>query len=160
MTLAFEHKTALLVSSCSSKKVAKSSLAHYFYSARLSMAAVSTAVLMSSCANAQSTNSPAPAVEGASGAASPTPATPATPVLPRTELDHQPAPQDAAKPDPKYNSKDIERAFTFMDTDRDGKISRQEASGFRNVAKHFDAADTNKDNYLSLEEFGNALNRP
>ena len=160
MTLALEPKTALLVSSCSSKKVAKSSLAHYFYSARLSMAAVSAAVLMSSCANAQSTNSPAPAVEGASGAASPTPATPATPVLPRAELDHQPAPQDAAKSAPKYNSKDIERAFTFMDTDRDGKISRQEASGFRNVAKHFDAADTNKDNYLSLEEFGNALNRP
>ena len=157
MTLALEPKTALLVSSCSSKKVEKSSLAHYFHSARLSMAAVSTAVLMSSCANAQSTNSPAPAVEGASGAASPTPATPA---LPRAELDHQPAPQDAAKPAPKYNSKDIERAFTFMDTDRDGKISRQEASGFRNVAKHFDAADTNKDNYLSLEEFGNALNRP
>ena len=160
MTSALKHKKPLLVSSCFPENVVSGFSACYFYGASLTMAAVSAAVLMSSCANAQSTNSPAPAVEGASGAASPTPATPATPVLPRTELDHQPAPQDAAKPAPKYNSKDIERAFTFMDTDRDGKISRQEASGFRNVAKHFDAADTNKDNYLSLEEFGNALNRP
>ena len=47
-----------------------------------------------------------------------------------------------------------------MDVNKDGKISRAEAAGFRNVAKHFDAADSNKDNLLSLEEFGNALNRP
>lgn len=46
-----------------------------------------------------------------------------------------------------------------MDANKDGKVSRQEAAGFRNVAKHFDAADTNKDGTLSLIEFGNALNR-
>ena len=150
MTSAFKHKTGPLVRSCSSEKVVNGFLACYLYSASLTVAAVSAAVLMTSCANAQSMNSTAPA----SGA------TPSTPALPRAELDHQPAPQDAAKPAQKYNSKDIERAFMFMDTDRDGKISRQEASGFRNVAKHFDAADTNKDNLLSLEDFGNALNRP
>ncbi len=59
---------------------------------------------------------------------------------------------------PKYAARDIERVFNFLDTNRDGKISRAEAAGFRNVAKHFDAADTNKDNMLSREEFENALN--
>ena len=155
MTSALKNKMAPLVKSSFPEKVVSGFSACYFYSASLTVAAVSAAVLVTSCANAQSMNSTAPALEGVSGA---TP--PATPVLPRAELDHQPVPQDAAKPAPKYNPKDIERAFMFMDTNRDGKISRQEASGFRNVAKHFDAADTNKDNYLSLEEFGNALNRP
>ena len=158
MTSALKNKKASLVKSSFPEKVVSGFSACYFYSASLTVAAVSAAVLMTSCANAQGMNSTAPALEGASGA-TPT-ASPSTPVLPRAELDHQPAPQDAAKPAPKYNPKDIERAFMFMDADRDGKISRQEASGFRNVAKHFDAADTNKDNYLSLEEFGNALNRP
>lgn len=49
-------------------------------------------------------------------------------------------------------------AFKFMDANKDGKISREEAAGFRSVARHFDEADTNKDNALSREEFENALN--
>jgi hypothetical protein len=61
---------------------------------------------------------------------------------------------------PKYSATDIERAFNFIDANKDGKISREEAAGFRNVAKHFDAADIDKDGTLSLAEFGNALNRP
>ena len=47
-----------------------------------------------------------------------------------------------------------------MDDNRDGHLSRQEAAGFKNVAKYFDAADTNQDGMLSLLEFGGALNRP
>ncbi|MBC7647769.1 MAG: EF-hand domain-containing protein, partial [Vitreoscilla sp.] len=61
---------------------------------------------------------------------------------------------------PRYSARDVERAFGFIDANKDGKISREEASGFRNVAKYFDAADVNKDGALSLEEFGSALNRP
>ncbi len=61
---------------------------------------------------------------------------------------------------PRYGAKDIERAFGFIDANKDNAISREEASGFRNVAKHFDAADINKDGALSVEEFGDALNRP
>ena len=60
----------------------------------------------------------------------------------------------------RYNAKDIERAFSFIDANKDNKISREEASGFRNVAKYFDAADVDKDGVLSLDEFGGALNRP
>lgn len=69
-----------------------------------------------------------------------------------------PAPATAAKP--RYSSGDIDRAFAFMDSNKDGKVSREEAAGFRNVAKHFDAADTNQDQALSLQEFASAMNRP
>ena len=59
---------------------------------------------------------------------------------------------------PKYSSADIDRAFGFMDSSKDGKVSREEAAGFKNVAKHFTAADTNKDDLLSRGEFERALN--
>jgi len=58
---------------------------------------------------------------------------------------------------PKYAPKDIERAFAFIDSNKDGKLSREEASGFRGVARHFDEADINKDSVLSREEFESAL---
>lgn len=59
---------------------------------------------------------------------------------------------------PRYAAKDIERAFAFIDSNKDGKLSRAEAAGFRGVAKYFDEADTNKDSTLSREEFHSALN--
>lgn len=58
-----------------------------------------------------------------------------------------------------YETKDLERAFKFMDKTGDGKVSRDEASNFRGVSKHFDEADVNKDNFLSREEFDNAMNK-
>lgn len=58
----------------------------------------------------------------------------------------------------KYAATDIERAFGFLDANKDSKISRDEAAGFRGVAKYFDKADSNKDHALSREEFENALN--
>ncbi|SFV03380.1 EF hand [Polaromonas sp. YR568] len=59
----------------------------------------------------------------------------------------------------KYDPKDLERAFKFMDKTGDGKVSRDEASNFRGVSKHFDEADVNKDGFLSREEFDNAMNK-
>ena len=64
-----------------------------------------------------------------------------------------------AQPVASYDPKDLERAFKFMDKTGDGKVSRDEASNFRGVSKHFDEADLNKDNFLSREEFDNAMNR-
>lgn len=64
----------------------------------------------------------------------------------------------AAAAEPKYAAKDMARAFGFMDANKDGQISREEASGFRGVARHFDEADLNKDSALSSEEFESALN--
>jgi EF hand len=58
---------------------------------------------------------------------------------------------------PKYATKDIALAFSLIDANKDGKISRDEAAGFRGVARHFDEADTNKDQMLSREEFESAL---
>ena len=69
-----------------------------------------------------------------------------------------PAATAQASTAPGYSTGEIDRAFSFIDSNRDGKISREEASGFRGVARHFDEADTNKDNALSREEFGTALN--
>lgn len=61
-------------------------------------------------------------------------------------------------PAPRYAAGDLEQAFKFMDANRDGKISREEAAGFRGVAKYFDQADTNHDGFLSPEEFDKAMN--
>ena len=113
-----------------------------YYSRRGSVLATLAAMLLTAGSVDAQTTDPAPPPSAASHLAS-------VPVV---------AP-DAAKPPPKYSAADIERAFNFIDANKDGKLSRQEAAGFRNVAKHFDAADTNKDGTLSLTEFGNALNR-
>jgi hypothetical protein len=73
-----------------------------------------------------------------------------------------PAAEAAAAPStpaaPKYATQDVERAFGFIDVNHDGKISREEAVPFKNVTKYFDAADLNRDNFLSPAEFHNALN--
>ena len=55
---------APLVKSSFPEKVVSGFSACYFYSASLTVAAVSAAVLVTSCANAQSMNSTAPALEG------------------------------------------------------------------------------------------------
>lgn len=76
----------------------------------------------------------------------------------------QPAPATAqsaaaatAPAEPKYTLAQIGQAFSFIDGNKDSKISREEAAGFRGVARHFDEADANKDGVLSRQEFANAL---
>ncbi len=114
------------------EKIPSNFVAYVFYAAGVLLASVCAAVLIGVCA-ARAQSAPA--------------AAPATSVA-------------EAPPAPRYSARDIERAFGFIDANKDGKISREEASGFRNVAKYFDAADVNKDDALSLEEFGSALNQP
>lgn len=68
------------------------------------------------------------------------------------------APARAAAPaEPKYTVAQIAQAFAYIDGNKDGKLSREEAAGFRGVARHFDEADTNKDGVLSRAEFEYAL---
>lgn len=68
------------------------------------------------------------------------------------------APASAAAPaEPKYTVAQIAQAFGFIDRNKDRRLSREEAAGFRGVARHFDEADANKDGTLSSEEFENAL---
>lgn len=68
------------------------------------------------------------------------------------------APPAPASPPPKYSARDVDRVFNYLDTNHDGKISREEAAAFKNIASHFDGADANKDNFLSHAEFDNAVN--
>ena len=125
--------------------VADSQIGYWFYGGGVVVAIASAAVLITTCARAQTV--PTVLTESTTSAPGSAPMTAQTTSV------------DAAKPAPKYSRRDIERAFNFLDANHDGKISREEAAGFRNVAKHFDAADTNRDNVLSLQEFGAALNR-
>lgn len=60
---------------------------------------------------------------------------------------------------PRYSTEDTARVFGFIDANRNGQISRDEASRAKNVAKHFDAADANHDGALSIDEFRAALNQ-
>ena len=113
---------------------------YLFYAAGVLFAFACAAVLIAaSPVRAQAVTSPEPAI-----AADPAP----------------PAGTAGLKASPRYSAKDIERAFGFIDANKDNLISREEASGFRNVAKYFDAADVNKDGALSVDEFGAALNKP
>ncbi len=81
---------------------------------------------------------------------------PAAPAAAAATLQTQPVQQPLSAP--KYAAKDIERAFGYIDANNDSRMTREEAAGFRGVAKHFDEADSNKDSMLSREEFENALN--
>ncbi len=133
-----------------SRKVPSRLIAYGFYSGSVTLAMAAAAVLISTCARAQTAELAQPVQASAEPlTAASAPASAALPAASQTA---------AAKP--KYSARDIQRAFSFIDANKDGKISREEAAGFRNVAKYFDAADIDKNNALSLEEFGNALNRP
>ena len=59
---------------------------------------------------------------------------------------------------PRYAAGELQQAFNFMDANRDGKVSRQEAASFRGVARNFDQADADKDGFLSRAEFDAAMN--
>ena len=114
------------------------------------------AALFATIANAQDPEPAAasksePARIPSSNPETPTAVTTSTPVAPSAS---------ATPASRKYAARDVERAFNFLDSNRDGKISRAEAAGFKNIAKHFDAADVNKDEFLSKEEFDNAVNAP
>lgn len=60
--------------------------------------------------------------------------------------------------EPRYSAANIERAFNFMDSNKDGQLSREEAARFPKVTKYFDRADTDGDGFLSRDEFDKAMN--
>ena len=68
--------------------------------------------------------------------------------------DTQSAPTtQSAAPKSAPTSPDMDAAFTRADTNKDGKLSRQEAARLPAVEQRFDLTDTNKDQSLSREEF-------
>jgi hypothetical protein len=64
----------------------------------------------------------------------------------------RPAPRASVQaPDPEPVS--AEAAFRRADTNKDGRLSREEAAALPAILARFDELDGNKDGYLSLEEF-------
>ena len=90
---------------------------------------------------------------------SPTTSAPPAAPEPAPAPQAQQAPAAPALQAPAYTAGNISLAFDYIDTNKDGQLSREEAAGFRGVAKNFDAADTNKDGSLSRQEFESAMNR-
>lgn len=94
---------------------------------------------------------PAPAPEAAASSAA---------LAPAAAVSSAPEPAVPAPPAvPKYSASDIKTIFNYLDRNKDGKISREEAAGFKGVARNFDRADTNQDGSLSFDEFAFAMNR-
>ena len=54
----------------------------------------------------------------------------------------------------------IEAAFARADTNGDGKLSREEAQRFPEIAAHFDELDRDHDGFLSFAEFAAGAKAP
>jgi hypothetical protein len=63
-----------------------------------------------------------------------------------------------AIPANRVTTQDLEAAFQRADNNRDGKLSRQEAERFPAVAQRFEQIDTDRDSFISLDEFSRAAN--
>lgn len=74
---------------------------------------------------------------------------------------HTLTPVTAATAEPPSSGKprlrQVDAAFARTDNNQDGKLSRAEAEHLPAIALRFDQLDTNKDQFLSREEFDNAL---
>lgn len=56
----------------------------------------------------------------------------------------------------RVTHKDLEAAFNRADTNRDGKLDRQEAEHFPALAQRFELIDTDRDTFISRSEFSSA----
>lgn len=84
---------------------------------------------------------------------------PASPMSPPSMAAQPPAPAGKATdavPANKTDAKDVAAAFAKGDTNKDGKLSREEIERYPEIASRFDQIDGNKDGFLSREEFSKA----
>ncbi|MDP3826463.1 MAG: EF-hand domain-containing protein [Polaromonas sp.] len=63
-----------------------------------------------------------------------------------------------AIPPNRVTAQDLAAAFKRADVNGDGKLSRQEAERLPAVAQRFEQIDTNRDTFISLDEFSQAAN--
>jgi hypothetical protein len=93
---------------------------------------------------------------GAAGAAraQTAPPSPASPSSPPSQMAPSTAP--GAVPQNRTTPKDVEAAFNRADTNKDGKLDRQEAEHLPAVALRFDQIDANHDSFISLAELTKA----
>jgi Ca2+-binding EF-hand superfamily protein len=67
----------------------------------------------------------------------------------------------AALADDRSNTKESGDTFKALDTDNDGKISKEEASANQHFSNTFDKLDGNSDGYITKREFQrNTMRRP
>ena len=52
----------------------------------------------------------------------------------------------------RVSTTDVDAAFDRADTNKDGKLSREEAENLPSVAQRFEQIDTNRDTFISREE--------
>lgn len=57
----------------------------------------------------------------------------------------------------RASSRSAEAAFNRADTNRDGRLNREEAEHFPALSQRFDVIDTNRDSFLSREEFNQGV---
>ena len=55
------------------------------------------------------------------------------------------------------SSRSADAAFDRADTNRDGRLSREEAEHFPALSQRFDVIDANRDSFISREEFNQAV---
>ena len=82
------------------------------------------------------------------------PPSPASPSSPTAQM--SPSATATAIPPNRVTRNDLEAAFNRADTNRDGKLSRQEAEHFPAVAQRFELIDTDHDTFISRSEFSSA----
>ena len=63
----------------------------------------------------------------------------------------------AAIPPNRWTAEQLREAFSNADLNRDGQLSRQEASAVGGLSRRFDQIDTGKDGSISSAEFDEAL---
>ena len=57
----------------------------------------------------------------------------------------------------RTGSRSADAAFNRADTNRDGRLDREEAEHFPVLSQRFDLIDTNRDSFISREEFNQAV---
>jgi len=97
---------------------------------------------------------------GAAGAAraQTAPPSPASPTSPPSQMAPSGTSSGSAGtvPQNRTTSKDVEAAFNRADTNKDGKLDRQEAEHLPAVAQRFEQIDANHDSFISLAELTKA----
>src|SRR3982751_1394866 len=78
----------------------------------------------------------------------------ASPSSPPSQM--SPSDTPPAVPQNRTTTKDVEAAFGRADSNKDGKLDRQEAEHLPAVAQRFEQIDTNHDSFISLAELTKA----
>lgn len=64
--------------------------------------------------------------------------------------------EGATQVNAKAGSTNIDAAFNRADTNRDGRLNREEAEHFPVLSQRFDMIDVNRDSFISRDEFNQA----